>query len=239
MAENKICFSDVKMAGNMEIITAADKTVYGFTGDNETENYELLTALFQLRYFANSIIYHQQRENDIHLIFRSCTEYTPVARTLHTDNYIVPAADIADRFRPFVHDHPVVFLDPPADDTPSAITDTGLNTILPLLPQSGNTSDPGFFSMVILIQRIIAGYGEFTTTEKPEEINGIVYISMPEHHLNIPWHEHCVALLKATFPQTVFYLATQSPVILSQLNDGEAYRLLRDSDDIIRTQKYR
>ncbi|HHN8371256.1 TPA: hypothetical protein ACRRXW_000095 [Morganella morganii] len=239
MAENKICFSDVKMAGNMEIITAADKTVYGFTGDNETENYELLTALFQLRYFANSIIYHQQRENDIHLIFRSCTKYTPVARTLHTDNYIVPAADIADRFRPFVHDHPVVFLDPPADDTPSAITDAGLNTILPLLPQSGNTSDPGFFSMVILIQRIIAGYGEFTTTEKPEEINGIVYISMPEHHLNIPWHEHCVALLKATFPQTVFYLATQSPVILSQLNDGEAYRLLRDSDDIIRTQKYR
>ncbi|WP_368898473.1 hypothetical protein [Morganella morganii] len=239
MAENKICFSDVKMAGNMEIITAADKTVYGFTGDNETENYELLTALFQLRYFANSIIYHQQRENDIHLIFRSCTEYPPVARTLHTDNYIVPAADIADRFRPFVHDHPVVFLDPPADDTPSAITDAGLNTILPLLPQSGNTSDPGFFSMVILIQRIIAGYGEFTTTEKPEEINGIVYISMPEHHLNIPWHEHCVALLKATFPQTVFYLATQSPVILSQLNDGEAYRLLRDSDDIIRTQKYR
>ncbi|WP_368888437.1 hypothetical protein [Morganella morganii] len=239
MAENKICFSDVKMAGNMEIITAADKTVYGFTGDNETENYELLTALFQLRYFANSIIYHQQRENDIHLIFRSCTEYTLVARTLHTDNYIVPAADIADRFRSFVHDHPVVFLDPPADDTPSAITDAGLNTILPLLPQSGNTSDPGFFSMVILIQRIIAGYGEFTTTEKPEEINGIVYISMPEHHLNIPWHEHCVALLKATFPQTVFYLATQSPVILSQLNDGEAYRLLRDSDDIIRTQKYR
>ena len=239
MAENKICFSDVKMAGNMEIITAADKTVYGFTGDNETENYELLTALFQLRYFANSIIYHQQRENHIHLIFRSCTEYTPVARTLHTDNYIVPAADIADRFRLFVHDHPVVFLDPPADDTPSAITDAGLNTILPLLPQSGNTSDPRFFSMVILIQRIIAGYGEFTTTEKPEEINGIVYISMPEHHLNIPWHEHCVALLKATFPQTVFYLATQSPVILSQLNDGEAYRLLRDSDDIIRTQKYR
>lgn len=239
MAENKICFSDVRMAGNMEVITAADKSVYGFTGDNDADNSELLTALFQLRYFSNSIIYHQQRENDIHLIFRNCTEYTPVVRTLHTDNYIVPAGDVADRFRPFVHDHPVVFLDPPADDTPSAITDAGLNTILPLLPQSGNTSDPGFFSMVILIQRIIAGYGEFTTTEKPEEINGIVYISMPEHHLNIPWHEHCVALLKATFPQTVFYLATQSPVILSQLNDGEAYRLLRDSDNIIRTQKYR
>lgn len=45
MAENKICFSDVKMAGNMEIITAADKFVYGFTGDNETDNSELLTAL--------------------------------------------------------------------------------------------------------------------------------------------------------------------------------------------------
>lgn len=239
MAENKICFSDVKMAGNMEIITAADKSVYGFTGDNETDNSELLTALFQLRYFSNSIIYNQQQKNDIHLIFRNCTEYTPAARTLSTDNYIIPAGDITERFRSFVHDHSVVFLDPPADHTSSTITGAGLNTVLPLLPQSGNTSDPGFSSMVILIQRIIAGYGEFTTTEKPEDVNGIVYITMPEHHLNIPWHEHCVALLKATFPQTVFYLATQSPVILSQLNDGEAYRLLRDNDNIIRTQEYR
>lgn len=113
MTENKICFSDVKMTGNMEIITAADKFVYGFTGDNDADNSELLTALFQLRYFANNITYHQQRENDIHLIFRHCTEYTPVTRTLHTDNYIVPAGDIADRFRSFVHDHPVLFLDLP------------------------------------------------------------------------------------------------------------------------------
>lgn len=241
MADNKICFSDVKMAGNAgntEIITATDKTVYGFTGDSDSDNYGLLTTLFQLRYFASSVIYRQQTD-DIQLIFRNCTEYSPVLRELRTDNYIIPAGDIADRFRPFVHDHPVVFLNPPADDTPSVITDAGLNTVLPLLPQYGDTSDPGFFSMVILIQRIIAGYGEFTTTEKPEEINGIVYISMPEHHLNILWHEHCVPLLKATFPQTVFYFATQSPVILSQLNDGEAYRLFRDSDDVIRTQKYR
>ncbi len=62
---------------------------------------------------------------------------------------------------------------------------------------------------------------------------------MPEEHLNVLWHEHCVSLLKAAFPQTVLYLATQSPVILSQLNDGEAYRLFRDNNDIIRTQKYR
>ncbi|EIA2056832.1 hypothetical protein K5P63_005055 [Escherichia coli] len=46
MTENKICFSDVKMTGNMEIITAADKFVYGFTGDNDADNSELLTALF-------------------------------------------------------------------------------------------------------------------------------------------------------------------------------------------------
>ncbi len=228
MADNKICFSDVKMAGNAgdtEIITAADKTVYGFTGDNDSDNYGLLTALFQLRYFASSVIYRQQTD-DIQLIFRSCTEYSPVLRELRTDNYIIPAGDIAGRFRPFVHDHPVVFLDPPSDDA-AAITDKGLNT-----------AAQGLFSMVILIRRIISSYSKFSKSEKPEEINGFVFIAMPERHLNILWHEHCIPLLQATFPKTVFYLTTQSPVILSQLNDGEAYRLFRDSGEIIRTQKY-
>ncbi|EKT0591586.1 hypothetical protein NK491_001353 [Morganella morganii] len=228
MADNKICFSDVKMAGNAgdtEIITAADKTVYGFTGDNDSDNYGLLTALFQLRYFASSVIYRQQTD-DIQLIFRNCTEYSPVLRELRTDNYIIPAGDIAGRFRPFVHDHPVVFLDPPSDDA-AAITDKGLNT-----------AAQGLFSMVILIRRIISSYSKFSKSEKPEEINGLVFIAMPERHLNILWHEHCIPLLQATFPKTVFYLTTQSPVILSQLNDGEAYRLFRDSGEIIRTQKY-
>ncbi|WP_341265291.1 hypothetical protein WKC53_13215 [Morganella morganii] len=228
MADNKICFSDVKMArnaGDTEIITAADKTVYGFTGDNDSDNYGLLTALFQLRYFASSVIYRQQTD-DIQLIFRSCTEYSPVLRELRTDNYIIPAGDIAGRFRPFVHDHPVVFLDPPSDDA-AAITDKGLNT-----------AAQGLFSMVILIRRIISSYSKFSKSEKPEEINGLVFIAMPERHLNILWHEHCIPLLQATFPKTVFYLTTQSPVILSQLNDGEAYRLFRDSGEIIRTQKY-
>lgn len=229
MADNKICFSDVKMAGNAgntEIITAADKTVYGFTGDNDSDNYGLLTALFQLRYFASSVIYRQQTD-DIHLTFRKCTEYSPVVRELKTDNYIIPAGDIADRFRPFVHDHPVVFLDPPVDDVAAAIADKELNT-----------AAQGLFSMVILIRRIISSYSKFSKSEKPEEINGLVFIAMPERHLDILWHEHCIPLLQATFPQTVFYLITQSPVILSQLNDGEAYRLFRDSGGIIRTQKY-
>lgn len=228
MADNKICFSDVKMAGNAgntEIITAADKTVYGFTGDNDSDNYGLLTALFQLRYFTSSVIYRQQTD-DIQLIFRNCTEYSPVLRELRTDNYIIPAGDIADRFRPFVHDHPVVFLDPPADNA-AAITDKELNT-----------AAQGLFSMVVLIRRIISSYSKFSKSEKPEEINGLVFIAMPERHLDILWHEHCIPLLQATFPKTVFYLTTQSPVILSQLNDGEAYRLFRDSGEIIRTQKY-
>lgn len=229
MADNKICFSDVKMAGNAgntEIITAAGKTVYGFTGDNDSDNYGLLTALFQLRYFASNVIYRQQTD-DIQLIFRNCTEYSPVVRELRTDNYIIPAGDIADRFRPFVHDHPVVFLDPPVDDVAAAIADKELNT-----------AAQGLFSMVVLIRRIISSYSKFSKSEKPEEINGLVFIAMPERHLDILWHEHCIPLLQATFPQTVFYLTTQSPVILSQLNDGEAYRLFRDSGEIIRTQKY-
>lgn len=237
MSDDKIYFSDVKMSGDIELITAADKSVYGLTGDNDADTSALLTSLFQLRYFSNRVIYNQPRTDDIHLTFKHCTEYSPVARQLHTDNYIIAAGDVKSRFLPFVHDEAVVYLAPLDYELPVMITDTGLDTQLQLLQQAARMSDPGYISMPILMNRIKDGYSKFTDSENLSEVDGTVFIYMLEEHLNAAWLEHCIPLLQAAFPHTVFYLTTQSQVVLSQLEDGEAYSLFRDTDNVVRSQK--
>jgi hypothetical protein len=37
-------------------------------------------------------------------------------------------------------------------------------------------------------------------------------------------------------PNTTFYVATHSPLVLSQLKDGEAYLLRRDNDGVVRSK---
>ncbi|WP_413482466.1 hypothetical protein [Morganella psychrotolerans] len=237
MSDDKIYFSDVKISGDIELTTAADKSAYGLTGDNNADTSALLTSLFQLRYFSNRVIYNQPRTDDIHLTFKHCTEYSPVARQLHTDNYIIAAGDIKSRFLPFVHDEAVVYLAPPDDGMSVTMRDPDPDTQMHLLQHYGNMSDPGFISMPILINRIKDGYSEFTDSENLAEVDGTVFICMLEEHLNTEWLERCMSLLQAVFPNTVFYLTTQSPVVLSQLEDDEAYCLFRDTDNVVRTKK--
>ncbi len=237
MSDDKIYFSDVKVSGDIELTTAADKSVYGLTGDNNVDTSALLTSLFQLRYFSNRVIYDLPRADDIHLTFKQCTEYSPVARQLHTDNYIITAGDAKNRFLPFVHDQPVVYLAPLDDAMTVTISDSDLDTHHQLLQQYGNASDPGYISMPVLMNRIKEGYSEFTDTENLTETEGVVFLCMLEEHLNAAWLELCIPFLQAAFPQTIFYITTQSPVVLSQLEDGEAYCLFRDTDKVIRTKK--
>ena len=39
--------------------------------------------------------------------------------------------------------------------------------------------------------------------------------------------------MKKVFPNTIFYIATHSSVVLSQLEQGEAYRLVRNDDNTV------
>ena len=40
-----------------------------------------------------------------------------------------------------------------------------------------------------------------------------------------------VPLLKELFPKTIFFITTHSPIVISQLKTGEAYRLKRCKND--------
>ena len=68
-------------------------------------------------------------------------------------------------------------------------------------------------------------------------MKGIVLIDEIESHLHASWQVRIMPLLKRLFPNTTFYVTTHSPLILSLLFDGEAYRLVRDADQVVRSKK--
>ncbi|NIH23050.1 AAA family ATPase [Providencia heimbachae] len=89
----------------------------------------------------------------------------------------------------------------------------------------------GFTSILKLIQSIVSGYGYFTNETNLNNIKGIVFIDEIESHLHLSWQANIIPLLKKLFPKTTFYVTTHSSVVLSQLQEGEAYELQRDKDD--------
>lgn len=94
----------------------------------------------------------------------------------------------------------------------------------------------GFASILRMIQAIISGYGYFTNEVNLDKVKGIVLIDEIESHLQLSWQAKIIPLLKDLFPNTTFYITTHSSVVLSQLDDGEAYRLDREEDGVVRTR---
>ena len=96
----------------------------------------------------------------------------------------------------------------------------------------------GFISVVKIIQSIINFYSGFTGGHFDLlNVKGVVLIDEIESHLHIEWQTKIVPTLKNLFPNTTFYIATHSPLVLSQLAEGEAYLLKRDADDVVRSQE--
>jgi hypothetical protein len=94
----------------------------------------------------------------------------------------------------------------------------------------------GFVSLVKLMQAIIAGYAAFTNETKLQHVRGIVLIDEIEAHLHPKWQANIIPCLKKLLPNTTFYVATHSPLVLTQLKDGEAYVLKRGQDGTVRNQ---
>lgn len=86
----------------------------------------------------------------------------------------------------------------------------------------------GFKSLLKMLQAIVSGFANFTNAVDLRRVRGIVLIDEIESHLHVTWQAHIVSLLKRLFPHTTFYIATHSPIVLSQLQQGEAYVLKRD-----------
>ncbi|EMB4324009.1 ATP-binding protein [Pluralibacter gergoviae] len=94
----------------------------------------------------------------------------------------------------------------------------------------------GFTSILKLIQAIVSGYGYFTNETNLQHVKGVVLIDEIESHLHLTWQANIIPLLKKLFPNTTFYITTHSSIVLSQLHEGEAYKLERDSDGIVKSQ---
>ncbi|MEN9434678.1 MAG: hypothetical protein RLZZ422_2267 [Pseudomonadota bacterium] len=94
----------------------------------------------------------------------------------------------------------------------------------------------GFASILKMIQAIVSGYGYFTNEINLQHVKGYVLIDEIESHLHLSWQAQIIPLLKKLFPNTTFYVTTHSSVVLSPLKDGEAYRLERDKDGVVRTK---
>lgn len=96
----------------------------------------------------------------------------------------------------------------------------------------------GFVSVIKILAHIISDYGRFNK-DNSSTLNrtGFVLIDEIESHLHLEWQVKIIPTLKQLFPNTRFFIATHSPLVLSQLDDGEAYELRRDADDVVRTHK--
>ncbi|GHU40265.1 ATPase [Betaproteobacteria bacterium] len=94
----------------------------------------------------------------------------------------------------------------------------------------------GFISLVKLMQSIVAGYAAFTNEVQLQRVQGIVLIDEIESHLHPEWQVKIIPCLKKLLPNTTFYVATHSPLVLTQLKDGEAYLLERGEDGVVRSR---
>ena len=113
------------------------------------------------------------------------------------------------------------------------------NVFLTIAGQERELSElsSGFISVVKIIQSIISAYSAFTNATDLLNVKGVVLIDEIESHLHIEWQTKIVPTLKNLFPNTTFYIATHSPLVLSQLAEGEAYLLKRDADGVVRSQE--
>ncbi len=93
----------------------------------------------------------------------------------------------------------------------------------------------GFASLVKIAQAIVSGYANFTNRDDLQRVRGIVFIDEIESHLHPEWQSKIIPVLNKSLPNTTFFIATHSPIVLSQLEQGEAYLLNREDDGVVRT----
>ncbi|MDD4965012.1 MAG: AAA family ATPase [Gallionella sp.] len=93
----------------------------------------------------------------------------------------------------------------------------------------------GFTALLKMLQAIVAGFANFTNEVNLTHVSGMVLIDEIESHLHTEWQSKIIPLLKQLFPNTTFFVATHSPIVLSQLQEGEAYRLEKQADGVVRS----
>jgi predicted ATPase len=95
----------------------------------------------------------------------------------------------------------------------------------------------GYAALVKMTQAIVAGYAAFTNEKQLRNVRGIVLIDEIDAHLHPEWQAKIIPCLKKLLPNTVFYIATHSPLVLVRLMQKEAYLLKRDDDGVVRSRE--
>lgn len=87
----------------------------------------------------------------------------------------------------------------------------------------------GYMSIVKIFQEIIDTYGSWDF-ENIGDYNSkaVFFIDELEAHLHPRWENKFIPLLKKHFSNAVFYIATHSPIVLSSIEEGEAYELVKE-----------
>ena len=98
-----------------------------------------------------------------------------------------------------------------------------------------NELSSGFISVVKIIQAIVSAFSAFTNEQDLLNVKGVILIDEIESHLHVEWQTRIIPALKELFPNTTFYIATHSPLVLSQLDEGEAYLLKLGDDNVVRS----
>lgn len=99
-----------------------------------------------------------------------------------------------------------------------------------------NNLSTGFVSIFKIFQEIISGYGGWIGMLGEKDIrntNGVVMIDEIESHLHAKWQYKIIPLLKSFFPNTTFYIATHSPLIVSATQEDEAYELVKTDNKVV------
>lgn len=94
----------------------------------------------------------------------------------------------------------------------------------------------GFVSIFKIFQEIISGYGGWIGMLGEKDIRntkGVVMIDEIESHLHAKWQYKIIPLLKSFFPNTTFYIATHSPLIVSATQEEEAYELVKIDNKVV------
>jgi hypothetical protein len=95
----------------------------------------------------------------------------------------------------------------------------------------------GYVALLKMVQAIMEGYAAFTNEVQLRNVRGIVLIDEIDAHLHVEWQARIIPCLKKLLPNTTFYIATHSPLVLVQLLKGEAYLLKRGDDGVVRSEQ--
>ncbi len=94
----------------------------------------------------------------------------------------------------------------------------------------------GFLALVRLLQGIVDRLGSFSSCADLCEVSALILIDEIESHLHVEWQVQIVGKLKDLFPNCIFVIATHSPLVLAQVEDGEAYVLERGHGGVVCAQ---